>query len=95
LILIGLQFIALVRYNENIVMDPGTVDIYPSSRIPRNLHYLVKPIHRSVSLITKDLSGSRSTLKEKGFRITTDPQTLSSVLQFSSDDEVVSIRWFL
>ncbi|XP_027930316.1 mitochondrial intermediate peptidase, mitochondrial isoform X2 [Vigna unguiculata] len=76
------------EYNENIVMDPGTVDIYPSSRIPRNLHYLVKPIHRSVSLITKDLSGSRSTLKEKGFRITTDPQTLSSVLQFSSDDEV-------
>ncbi|BAT92900.1 hypothetical protein LR48_Vigan05g061800 [Vigna angularis] len=76
------------EYNENIVMDPGTVDIYPSSRIPRNLHYLVKPIHRSVSLITKDLSGSRGILKEKGFRITTDPQTVSSVLQFSSDDEV-------
>ncbi|XP_052726524.1 mitochondrial intermediate peptidase, mitochondrial isoform X2 [Vigna angularis] len=75
------------EYNENIVMDPGTVDIYPSSRIPRNLHYLVKPIHRSVSLITKDLSGSRGILKEKGFRITTDPQTVSSVLQFSSDDE--------
>ncbi|XP_022637261.1 mitochondrial intermediate peptidase, mitochondrial isoform X2 [Vigna radiata var. radiata] len=75
------------EYNENIVMDPGIVDIYPSSRIPRNLHYLVKPIHRSVSLITKDLSGSRGTLKEKGFRITTDPQTVSSVLQFSSDDE--------
>ncbi|WVY99314.1 hypothetical protein V8G54_025384 [Vigna mungo] len=76
------------EYNENIVMDPGTVDIYPSSRIPRNLHYLVKPIHPSVSSITKNLSGSRGTLKEKGFRITTDPQTVSSVLQFSSDDEV-------
>ncbi|KAH1260364.1 Mitochondrial intermediate peptidase, mitochondrial [Glycine max] len=79
------------EYNENIVMDPGTVDIYPSSRIPKNLHYLVKPIYSSKSLITKDLSGSRGTLKEKGFRITTDPQTLTSVLQFSSDDEVRKI----
>ncbi|KAG5048920.1 hypothetical protein JHK85_010023 [Glycine max] len=69
-------------------MDPGTVDIYPSSRIPKNLHYLVKPIYCSKSLITKDLSGSGDTLKEKGFRITTNPQTLTSVLQFSSDDEV-------
>lgn len=76
------------EYNENIVMDPGTVDIYPSSRIPKNLHYLVKPIYCSKSLITKDLSGSGDTLKEKGFRITTNPQTLTSVLQFSSDDEV-------
>lgn len=93
-LLISLQFIGLVRYNENIVMDPGTVDIYPSSRIPKNLHYLVKPIYCSKSLITKDLSGSGDTLKEKGFRITTNPQTLTSVLQFSSDDEVVSIQWF-
>lgn len=76
------------EYNENIVMDPGTVDIYPSSRIPKNLHYLVKPIYRSQSLITKDSLGSRDTLKEKGFQITTDPQTLASVLQFSSDEEV-------
>ncbi|XP_020232734.1 mitochondrial intermediate peptidase, mitochondrial isoform X2 [Cajanus cajan] len=76
------------EYCENIVMDPGAVDIYPSSRIPKNLHYLVKPIYRSESLITKGLSGSRDTVKERGFRITTDPQTLSSLLQFSSDDEV-------
>lgn len=72
-------------------MDPGYVDIYPSSRIPKNLHYLVKPVYRSESLITKDLSPSKDTLKEKGFRITTDPQTLASVLQLSSDDEVVYI----
>ncbi|CAJ1958591.1 unnamed protein product [Sphenostylis stenocarpa] len=75
-------------YNENIVMEPGSVDIYPSSRIPKNLHYLAKPIHSSESSTTKDLSGSRGTLKEKGFRITTDPQTVASVLQFSSDDKV-------
>lgn len=84
----------LVRYNENIVMDPGYVDIYPSSRVPKNLHHLVKPVYRSESSITKDLSGSKDALKEKGFRITTDPQTIDSVLQLSSDDEVDSIQWF-
>ena len=84
----------LDRYNENIVLDPGIVDIYPSSRIPKNLHYLVKPIYRLGSSITEDLSRSNVTLKEKGFQITTDPQTVASILQLSSDDEVVSIWWF-
>nr|KYP49950.1 hypothetical protein KK1_028343 [Cajanus cajan] len=85
---VNLLSVTQEMYCENIVMDPGAVDIYPSSRIPKNLHYLVKPIYRSESLITKGLSGSRDTVKERGFRITTDPQTLSSLLQFSSDDEV-------
>ncbi|XP_004499673.1 mitochondrial intermediate peptidase, mitochondrial isoform X2 [Cicer arietinum] len=76
------------EYNENIFLDPGTVDIYPSSRIPKNLHYLVKPIYQSEPLITKGISGSMNTLKEKGFRITTDPRTLDSVLQLSPDDEI-------
>lgn len=30
-------------------------------------------------------------MKEKGFRITTDPPTLSSILQLTPDDEVVFI----
>ncbi|CAJ2638580.1 unnamed protein product [Trifolium pratense] len=76
------------EYTENIVIDPGTVDIYPSSRIPKNLHHLVKPIYQSEPLITKDLSGPKGTFNERGFRITTDPRTLDSVLQLSSDDEV-------
>ncbi|XP_027331078.1 mitochondrial intermediate peptidase, mitochondrial isoform X2 [Abrus precatorius] len=80
-----------IEYSENIVKDPGTVDIYPSSRIPKHLHYLVKPIYRSESLTTKDLSTSRETHKEKGFQITTDSQTLASILQLSSDDEVRKI----
>ncbi|XP_057453814.1 mitochondrial intermediate peptidase, mitochondrial isoform X1 [Lotus japonicus] len=76
------------EYNENIVMDPGTIDIYPSSRIPNNLRYLVKPIYRSKSSTAKDLSGSKDTFNEKGFRITTDPRTLDSMLQLSQDDEI-------
>jgi len=82
----------LVRYNQNIVIDPGTVDIYPASRIPKNLHHLFKLIYKSEPLITKDVSESKDTVKEKGYRITTDPRTLDSVLQLSSDDEVDSIR---
>ncbi|KAI5411364.1 variant 2, Mitochondrial intermediate peptidase [Lathyrus oleraceus] len=76
------------KYNENIIIDPGTVDIYPSSRFPKNLHHLVKPIYKSKPSLTKDLLGSKDTLKEKGFRITTDSRTLDSVLQLSSDDEI-------
>lgn len=76
------------EYNQNIVIDPGTVDIYPASRIPKNLHHLFKPIYKSEPLITKDISESKDTVKEKGFRITTDPRTLDSVLQLSSDDEI-------
>jgi intermediate peptidase len=93
-LLMCLHFVwfALIRYSENIVMDPGTVDIYPSSRIPKNLHHLVKPIYQSGPLITKDLLGSKGTFNERGFRITTDPRTLDSVLQLSSDDEVNSIQ---
>ncbi|KAI9081583.1 hypothetical protein K1719_036469 [Acacia pycnantha] len=75
-------------FNENIATDPGFVDIYPSSRISKQLHFLAKPIYRSTSLISKDLSRSGETTREKGFRITTDPQTLASILQLSSDDEV-------
>lgn len=92
MLLIRYILFGLVRYNENIFLDPGTVDIYPSSRIPKNLHYLVKPIYQSEPLITKGISGSMNTLKEKGFRITTDPRTLDSVLQLSPDDEVDSIQ---
>lgn len=66
------------QYNENIAKEPGHVDVYPASRIPKNLHHLVKPVNRSTS------AGSRV----KGFRIVTEPSTVSAVLQWTSDDEV-------
>ena len=70
------------RFSENIITDPGSVDIFPASRIPNHLHHLFKPIYGS---------GSRDNIKEKGFRITTEPGTLSSILQWTSDAEVVLI----
>jgi intermediate peptidase len=76
------------QFNENISSDPGYVDIFPASRIPKLLHHLVKPIYRSTFTASRESSKSRGNLKEKGFRIVTEPSTLSSVLQWTSDSEV-------
>ncbi|EXB89501.1 Mitochondrial intermediate peptidase [Morus notabilis] len=76
------------EFNENIVIDPGYVDIFPSSRIPRNLHRLVRPIYRSTPATSSDFLYPGNTVKEIGFRITTDPPTLSSILQLTPDEEV-------
>ncbi|PON89458.1 Peptidase M3A/M3B [Trema orientale] len=76
------------EFNENIVIDPGSVDVFPSSRIPKNLHHLVKPIYRSTSASSREPLKPGDTMKEKGFRIKTDPPTLSSILQLTPDDEV-------
>lgn len=84
----------LVRFNENIIIDPGSVDIFPSSRMPKSLHHLLTPIYRSTPRMLKATLRPRDTMKEKGFQITTDPHTLSSVLQCVSDDEVGFILLF-
>ncbi|KAM1712707.1 hypothetical protein ACFX12_023551 [Malus domestica] len=76
------------QFNENIVTDPGAVDIFPASRIPQKLHHLLKPIYHSTSVISTESLRPRGTMKEKGFRITTDPHTLSCVLQGVPDAEV-------
>ncbi|KAB1208180.1 putative mitochondrial intermediate peptidase, mitochondrial [Morella rubra] len=76
------------EFNENIIVDPGSVDIFPSSRIPKSLHHLLKPSYHSSSVSTKAPLLHRDTRKEKGFRITTDPHSVSSVLQLAADDEV-------
>ncbi|TYK23687.1 putative mitochondrial intermediate peptidase [Cucumis melo var. makuwa] len=71
------------EFKENIVIDPGYVDIFPPLRMPNNLYHLAKPIYRSNKLL-----GSRSSKEENGFRLMTDSDSLSSILQFASDDEV-------
>ncbi|KAL5718261.1 mitochondrial intermediate peptidase [Ranunculus cassubicifolius] len=76
------------EFGENMMIDPGAVDIFPDSRIPKHIQHLLKPIYRSTAGMSKDFLMSRKNRKEKGFRITTDSSTLSSVLQWVSDDEV-------
>ncbi|KAI3918677.1 hypothetical protein MKX01_041997 [Papaver californicum] len=66
------------QFNENVINDPGFVDIFPASRIPKRIQHLLRPIYHT----------SSSASKEKGFRMTTDQGTLSSVLQWVSDEEV-------
>ncbi|EFH40376.1 predicted protein [Arabidopsis lyrata subsp. lyrata] len=76
------------EFSENIADDPGHVDIFPASRIPRHLHHLLNPTYRSTSGGSRGSTRSAHKSKQKGFRINTDPRTLSSILQWTSDEEV-------
>ena len=81
------------RYGENIIIDPGHVDIFPASCIPRQIQHLLKPIYRLTSGVSKESLGSQHDEQEKGFRIITEPRTLFSVLQWTTDDQVAFIFW--
>ncbi|XP_058092278.1 mitochondrial intermediate peptidase, mitochondrial-like isoform X3 [Magnolia sinica] len=81
-------------FSENIITDLGFVDIFPASRIPKHMQHLLKPIYRTMSGASKEPLGSRDMVKEKGFCVTTDPGTLSSILKWASDAEDHSIiQW--
>lgn len=76
------------KFNANIVDDPGYVDIYPAIRIPKRMHHLSRPISRP--------SGSTRMgfyMNEKGYRIATDPVSLTSILQWVSDGEVRKLAY--
>ena len=81
------------RYGENIIIDPGHVDIFPASCIPRQIQHLLKPIYRLTSGVSKESLGSQHDEQEKGFRIITEPRTLCSVLQWTGDEQVAFIVW--
>ncbi|XP_044468095.1 mitochondrial intermediate peptidase, mitochondrial isoform X2 [Mangifera indica] len=76
------------EFGQNIINDPGHVDIFPASRIPKHIHHLLKPIHRLTSGASRESVRLWNNVKEKGFRIITEHRTLHSVLQWTSDDEV-------
>ncbi|KAL3524177.1 hypothetical protein ACH5RR_017011 [Cinchona calisaya] len=85
---LNMDIVQLCReFNENIITDPGHVDIFPASCIPKKLHHLVKPIYRTRSGAFRGSALSAS-MKEKGFQLVTEPNTLSSILQWVSDAEV-------
>ncbi|XP_078440153.1 zincin-like metalloproteases family protein isoform X2 [Wolffia australiana] len=64
------------EFSENIMRYPGSVDVFPATRIPNNIQHIMKPIL------------PREKGKTKGFHITTDPATLSSILKWVPDPEV-------
>ncbi|XP_058092277.1 mitochondrial intermediate peptidase, mitochondrial-like isoform X1 [Magnolia sinica] len=79
-------------FSENIITDLGFVDIFPASRIPKHMQHLLKPIYRTMSGASKEPLGSRDMVKEKGFCVTTDPGTLSSILKWASDAEIMGYK---
>ncbi|XP_021725771.1 probable mitochondrial intermediate peptidase, mitochondrial [Chenopodium quinoa] len=76
------------KFNANIVDDPGYVDIYPASHIPKRMHHLGTPIYSPAGLSIKGLD-----VKEKGYRIPTDPVSLTSILQWVPNEEVRKLAY--
>nr|XP_027110469.1 mitochondrial intermediate peptidase, mitochondrial-like isoform X2 [Coffea arabica] len=86
---LNMEIVQLCReFNENIINDPGHMDIFPASHIPKKLHHLARPIYRTTSGAFGGSAWSMTNMKEKGFRLPTDPNTLSSILQWVSDAEI-------
>lgn len=79
-ILTFLYYFSLLRFNENIMMDPGMVDIYPYTRIKKDMQHHFRPVYR----FTNGSNGR----KEKGLRITTESSSVSLVLKWIPDNEV-------
>ncbi|KAL2541959.1 putative mitochondrial intermediate peptidase [Abeliophyllum distichum] len=90
---LNIDIVRLCReFNENIIADPGHVDIFPASRIPKKLHHLTRPIYRpSRALNLSTVPDSNK--KEKGFRLVTEPDALCSILQLASDAEVRKLAY--
>lgn len=78
------MFLVYFRFNENILSDPGYIDIPPDSRIPKRVQRLAKLIPHYDK---KSLRPGYST-KENVMRIKTDQDTLTLILRCVSDEEV-------
>ncbi|KAL6873710.1 hypothetical protein ACP4OV_013792 [Aristida adscensionis] len=76
------------KFSENVVNIPGFVDVYPASKVPRSLHHHFKPVSRFKSGSVEKPSSQMNTAKQKGLRIVTDSEHLSSALRWISDEEV-------
>ncbi|XP_020393076.1 mitochondrial intermediate peptidase, mitochondrial-like isoform X1 [Zea mays] len=70
------------KFNENVMNKPGFVDVYPASRITRNIQHHFESVSRF------NTSKLMNTEKQKGLRIVTEPRNLSSALRWISDEEV-------
>jgi hypothetical protein len=83
-----LTFFSCTRFSENVMNKPGFVDVYPASRVPRNMQRHFKSVYQSNSGSFEKQSNWMSTAKKNGLRIVTDSGNLSSALRWISDEEV-------
>ncbi|OQU76928.1 probable mitochondrial intermediate peptidase, mitochondrial isoform X2 [Sorghum bicolor] len=74
------------KFNENVMNKPGFVDVYPASRIPRNMQHIFKSVSRF------NTSKQMNTEKQKGLRIVTESGNLSSALRWISDEEIMGCK---
>ncbi|GJM97635.1 hypothetical protein PR202_ga14575 [Eleusine coracana subsp. coracana] len=86
---LNLEIVQLGRkFNENVVNKPGFVDVYPASRVPRNIQHNFKPVYRFKPGSAEKQSNQMDTIRQQGLRIVTDSENLSAVLRSISDEEV-------
>lgn len=65
---LSIDIIQLCReYNENIITDPGHVDIFPASKIPKNCTTLLALSIVTCQVHLRDLGGQEITSKKKDF----------------------------
>ncbi|KAJ1260491.1 hypothetical protein BS78_10G236400 [Paspalum vaginatum] len=67
------------KFTENVMNKPGFVDVYPASRIPKNMQRHLKSVFRFNTV---------SVEKQKGLRIETESGNLSLALRCISDEKV-------
>ncbi|KAE8820224.1 putative mitochondrial intermediate peptidase, mitochondrial [Hordeum vulgare] len=80
------------KFNENVMNKLGFVDIYPASRIPRNIQYNFKPSSRFKPRGVEEQSNAMNTTRQKGVRIVTDSGSVSSALRWVKDEKEIRGR---
>lgn len=78
------------EFVENILKDPGHVDIFPASKVPKCIQQMIKPIFRSKDgTLAEFPKGGRSTRGfESGVRVFTEAENLSTILKWARDREL-------
>lgn len=77
------------RFGENVLKDPGQVDIFPSSKIPKGIRHMVQPIPyggRGLGRVRQKLGDVKGS--GRGVRVITEPGVLSAILKWVPDVEV-------
>ncbi|CAN6173345.1 unnamed protein product [Urochloa humidicola] len=83
------------KFSDNVMNKPGFVDVYPASRVPRNMQHHFKSVYRSNFGSFEKQSNQMIAAKQKGLRIVTDLGNLSSALRWISDEEVRKQIYFV
>lgn len=81
---LGREFVA------NILKDPGHVDIFPASKVPKCIKKMTKPIFRSKNGTLMSLQNGDTSMNgvHSGVRVITEAENLSSILNLARDREV-------